>query len=73
MSREGGMEFEDKIVLYGSREVKCKQRFTAIILHYLYKGSREQERFKIIWRGPRNGRTLLTSNKLLKVVRLGRI
>ena len=31
MSREGGMEFEDNIVLYGSMEVKCKQRFTAVI------------------------------------------
>ena len=31
MSREGGMEFEDKIVLYCSREAKCKQRFTAAI------------------------------------------
>ena len=29
MSREGGMEFEDKIVLCCSREAKCKQRFTA--------------------------------------------
>ena len=29
VSREGGMEFKDKIVLYYSREVKCKQRFTA--------------------------------------------
>ena len=27
MSREGGMEFEDKIVLYCSREAKCKQGF----------------------------------------------
>ena len=29
VSREGGMELKDKIVLYCSREVKCKQRFTA--------------------------------------------
>ena len=28
MSREGGMEFKDKIVLYCSREAKCKQGFT---------------------------------------------
>ena len=33
VSREGRMEFEDKIVLYCSREAKCKQRFTATILH----------------------------------------
>ena len=29
VSREGGMEFKDKIVLYCSREAKCKQGFTA--------------------------------------------
>ena len=29
VSREDGMEFKDKIVFYCSREVKCKQRFTA--------------------------------------------
>ena len=29
VSREGGMEFKDKIVLYCSREVKCMQGFTA--------------------------------------------
>ena len=29
VSREGGMEFKDKIVLYCSREAKCKQTFTA--------------------------------------------
>ena len=29
VSREGGMEFKDKIVLYCSREDKCKQGFTA--------------------------------------------
>ena len=29
VNREGGMEFKDKIVLYCSREAKCKQRFTA--------------------------------------------
>ena len=32
VSREGGMEFKDKIVLYCSREAKCKQRFFAGIL-----------------------------------------
>ena len=32
VSREGGMEFEDKIVLCCSREAKCKKRFTATIL-----------------------------------------
>ena len=32
VSREGGMEFKDKIVLYCSREAKCKQGFTAGIL-----------------------------------------
>ena len=32
VSREGGMELKDKIVLYCSREAKCKQRFTAGIL-----------------------------------------
>ena len=32
LSREGGIEFKDKIVLYCSREAKCKQRFTAAIL-----------------------------------------
>ena len=29
VSREGGMEFKDKIVLYCSREAKCMQGFTA--------------------------------------------
>ena len=29
VSREGGMEFKDKIVLYCSREAKWKQGFTA--------------------------------------------
>ena len=30
VSREGGMEFKDKIVLYGSGEAKCMQQgFTA--------------------------------------------
>ena len=29
VSREGGMEFKDKIVLCFSREAKCKQEFTA--------------------------------------------
>ena len=29
VSREGGMEFKDKIVLYCSREVKFNQGFTA--------------------------------------------
>ena len=28
VGREGGMEFRDKIVLYCSREAKCKQGFT---------------------------------------------
>ena len=32
VSREGGMEFKDKIALYCSGEVKCKQGFTAGIL-----------------------------------------
>ena len=32
VSREAGMEFKDKIVLYCSREAKCKQGFTAGIL-----------------------------------------
>ena len=32
VSREGGIEFKDKIVLHCSREAKCKQRFTAGIL-----------------------------------------
>ena len=32
MSREGGMEFKDKILLHYSREAKCKQGFTAGIL-----------------------------------------
>ena len=32
VSREGGMEFKDKIVLHCSREEKCKQGFTAGIL-----------------------------------------
>ena len=32
VSREGGMEFKDKIVLYCSREAKWKQGFTAGIL-----------------------------------------
>ena len=31
VSREGGMEFKDKIVFNWSREVKCKQGFTAEI------------------------------------------
>ena len=31
-SREGAMEFKDKIMLYCSREAKCKQGFTAGIL-----------------------------------------
>ena len=29
VSRKGGMEFKNKIVLNCSREAKCKQRFTA--------------------------------------------
>ena len=29
VSREGGIEFKDKIVLHCSREAKCKQGFTA--------------------------------------------
>ena len=29
VSREGGMEFKEKIVLYCSREAKCKLVFTA--------------------------------------------
>ena len=29
VSREGGMEFKDKIVLYCSSEAICKQGFTA--------------------------------------------
>ena len=29
VSREGGMEFKDKIVLHCSREAKCKQGFSA--------------------------------------------
>ena len=32
VSREGWMEFKDKIVLYCSREAKWKQEFTAGIL-----------------------------------------
>ena len=32
VSRESGMEFKDKIVYYCSREVKCKQGFSARIL-----------------------------------------
>ena len=32
VSREGGMEFNDKIVFYCSREAKCQQGFTAGIL-----------------------------------------
>ena len=36
VSRKGGMEFNDKIVLYCSRESKCKQGFTAGIWYYLY-------------------------------------
>ena len=36
VSRKGGMEFNDKIVLYCSREAKCKQGFTAGIWYYLY-------------------------------------
>ena len=37
VSREAGMEFKNKIVLYCSRETKCKQGFTAGISKYLYK------------------------------------
>ena len=33
-----GMKFKDKIMLYCSREVKCKQGFTAGTLYYLYNG-----------------------------------
>ena len=33
VSREYGMEFDDKIVLCCFREVKCKQRFTATVLY----------------------------------------
>ena len=29
VSKEGGMKFKEKIVLYCSRQVKCKQGFTA--------------------------------------------
>ena len=29
VSREGGIEIKDKIVLYCSREARCKQGFTA--------------------------------------------
>ena len=29
VSREGGMEFKDKIVLYCSKEANCMQGFTA--------------------------------------------
>ena len=29
VSREGGMKFKEKIVLYCSRQAKCKQGFTA--------------------------------------------
>ena len=29
VSREGGMEFKDEIVLYCSKEAKCMQGFTA--------------------------------------------
>ena len=32
VSRKGGMEFKDKIVLHCSGEAKCKQGFTAVIL-----------------------------------------
>ena len=32
VSREGGIEFKDKVVLYCSREAKCEQGFTAGIL-----------------------------------------
>ena len=32
VSREGGMEFKDQILLHCSREAKCKQGFTAGIL-----------------------------------------
>ena len=32
VSREGRMEFKDKIVLYCAREAKCKQGFTAGVL-----------------------------------------
>ena len=31
VTREGGREFKEKIVLYCSRESKCKKRFTARI------------------------------------------
>ena len=31
VSREGGIEFRDRIVLYCSREAKCKQGFTAVV------------------------------------------
>ena len=32
VSREGGIEFKNKVVLYCSREAKCEQGFTAGIL-----------------------------------------
>ena len=32
VSREGGMDFKDKIVLYCSGEAKCKQGFRAGVL-----------------------------------------
>ena len=32
VSREGGMEFKDKVVLHCPREANCKQGFTAGIL-----------------------------------------
>ena len=32
VSREGGIEFKDKVVLYCSMEAKCEQGFTAGIL-----------------------------------------
>ena len=34
VSREGGMEFKDKVVFNWSREAECKQGFTAGILLY---------------------------------------
>ena len=32
VSREGGMEFKDKVVLHCSREANCKQGFTVGLL-----------------------------------------
>ena len=32
VSREGGIEFKDKVLLYCSMEAKCEQGFTAGIL-----------------------------------------